>query len=367
MRGFASRLAAAMLVLAAVSLVPVHAREFRVADTQPADYPTVKALELMGRLIAERSGGRHSLRIFHSRQLGEEKETIEQTRIGAIDINRTNVAPLASFIPEANILALPSSSARWSISMPCWTAGRRRHPRELRALRPRRSRLLRFRRALHLQFRSPHPHRRGSEGPAHPRPAVRHDGGDDAGARRRACGAALWPGDGEPHHRPHPRRREQLAVLCDDRPFPRRPSHHPHRAHDEPEVLVVSKKAWEELAPDEQAIFRAAARESALAMRASGRSSRRPPAATPKRRESPSCRSPTARASRRRCVPSSSAMRANPPSRRWSSASARPADGRRRRDSAGKAGGRSISGRLDWASEQFRRIPCAGASPPSSS
>lgn len=96
----------AMLALAAF-MPGLAAREFRVADTQPADYPTVKALELMGRLIAERTGGRHRLRIFHSRQLGEEKETIEQTRIGAIDINRTNVAPLASFIPEANILALP--------------------------------------------------------------------------------------------------------------------------------------------------------------------------------------------------------------------------------------------------------------------
>lgn len=86
---------------------PVLAREFRVADTQAADYPTVQALERMGQLIRERTHGRHSLRIFHSRQLGEEKETIEQTRIGAIDINRTNVAPLASFIPEANVLALP--------------------------------------------------------------------------------------------------------------------------------------------------------------------------------------------------------------------------------------------------------------------
>jgi tripartite ATP-independent transporter DctP family solute receptor len=106
MERWLSRLAAAAM-LAVLAMAPVAAREFRVADTQPADYPTVKALELMGRLITERTSGRHTLRIFHSRQLGEEKETIEQTRIGAIDINRTNVAPLASFIPEANILALP--------------------------------------------------------------------------------------------------------------------------------------------------------------------------------------------------------------------------------------------------------------------
>ena len=83
------------------------AREFRAADTQSEDYPTVQALRFMGRLIAERSGGRHQIRVFHSRQLGEEKETIEQTRVGAIDLNRTNVAPLGAFVPAINVLAMP--------------------------------------------------------------------------------------------------------------------------------------------------------------------------------------------------------------------------------------------------------------------
>ncbi|MFZ1882772.1 MAG: TRAP transporter substrate-binding protein [Rhodoplanes sp.] len=83
------------------------AREFRVADTQSADYPTVEAVVFMGHLIEKRTNGRHSIRVFHSRQLGEEKETIEQTRVGAIDLNRTNIAPLGSFVPLANVLALP--------------------------------------------------------------------------------------------------------------------------------------------------------------------------------------------------------------------------------------------------------------------
>ena len=64
------------LFLTAVS-TGVSAREFRAADTQNEDYPTVQALRYMGRLIAERSDGRHQIRVFHSRQLGEEKETIE--------------------------------------------------------------------------------------------------------------------------------------------------------------------------------------------------------------------------------------------------------------------------------------------------
>jgi tripartite ATP-independent transporter DctP family solute receptor len=85
----------------------VTAREFRVADTQTADYPTVQALRFMAQIVEERSGGRHRLHVFHSRQLGEEKETIEQTRIGAIDLNRTNVAPLGSLVPVANVLSLP--------------------------------------------------------------------------------------------------------------------------------------------------------------------------------------------------------------------------------------------------------------------
>jgi tripartite ATP-independent transporter DctP family solute receptor len=84
-----------------------RAREFRAADTQSEDYPTVEALRYMGRLIADHSAGRHQIRVFHSRQLGEEKETIEQTRVGAIDLNRTNVALIGTFVPAMNVLAMP--------------------------------------------------------------------------------------------------------------------------------------------------------------------------------------------------------------------------------------------------------------------
>jgi tripartite ATP-independent transporter DctP family solute receptor len=97
-----------MMLAALVGFVsPASAREFRVSDTQAEDYPTVQALMFMARLIEQRTGGRHRMHIFHSRQLGEEKETIEQTRAGAIDLNRTNVAPIGAMIPAANVLALP--------------------------------------------------------------------------------------------------------------------------------------------------------------------------------------------------------------------------------------------------------------------
>jgi len=94
-------------LFATVAATSAFAREFRAADTQNADYPTVQALRYMGRLIEEKSGGRLQIRVFHSRQLGEEKETIEQTRVGAIDLNRTNVALIGSFVPAMNVLAMP--------------------------------------------------------------------------------------------------------------------------------------------------------------------------------------------------------------------------------------------------------------------
>jgi tripartite ATP-independent transporter DctP family solute receptor len=94
-------------LLMAVLTTNAVAREFRAADTQSEDYPTVQALRYMGRLIEEKSGGRLQIRVFHSRQLGEEKETIEQTRAGAIDLNRSNVALIGTFVPAMNVLAMP--------------------------------------------------------------------------------------------------------------------------------------------------------------------------------------------------------------------------------------------------------------------
>jgi tripartite ATP-independent transporter DctP family solute receptor len=102
-----SRIIMLVLALFLTASTSAFAREFRAADTQNESYPTVQALHYMGSLVAERTGGRHEIKVFHSRQLGEEKETLEQTRAGAIDINRTNVALIGSMVPAMNVLAMP--------------------------------------------------------------------------------------------------------------------------------------------------------------------------------------------------------------------------------------------------------------------
>ena len=94
-------------LLIAICATGAAAREFRAADTQTEDYPTVQALRYMGALIAERSGGRHEVKVFHSRQLGEEKDTLEQTRFGVIDFTRVNTAPLNNLVPATLVVGLP--------------------------------------------------------------------------------------------------------------------------------------------------------------------------------------------------------------------------------------------------------------------
>jgi tripartite ATP-independent transporter DctP family solute receptor len=85
----------------------VEAREFRAADIQEENYPTVQALRYMDQLVTERTAGRHRIRVFHSRQLGEESQTIEQTRVGAIDLDRINVGAIGDVAPLLNVLAAP--------------------------------------------------------------------------------------------------------------------------------------------------------------------------------------------------------------------------------------------------------------------
>ncbi len=100
-------LSALFVAVALIMAGEALARELRVADVHPPDYPTVQALTHMGRLIAERSQGRYTLKVFHSRQLGEESETIDQVRAGAIDMVRVNLTPLNALVPETTVMSLP--------------------------------------------------------------------------------------------------------------------------------------------------------------------------------------------------------------------------------------------------------------------
>ena len=100
---FRSLLLAACLAAA----LPAQARDFRSAEAHPADYPTTKAVEYMGQLLEERSGGKLGVKVFPNGALGSERDTIEQLKIGGLDMMRINVAPLNNIVPETIVPALP--------------------------------------------------------------------------------------------------------------------------------------------------------------------------------------------------------------------------------------------------------------------
>src|SRR6266498_231950 len=119
----------AILVIATLIVLAgtAGAREFRAADDQLEDYPTVQALQFMSRLIEERTGGRHRIRVFHSAQLGDESQTIEQTRLGAIETLRGG-SPRSTRLHFRSYSARPTTCTRHSIkgsvtkSWPAWSA-----------------------------------------------------------------------------------------------------------------------------------------------------------------------------------------------------------------------------------------------------
>jgi len=83
------------------------AREFRSADVHPPGYPTVEAVGHMGKLIGERTQGRYLIKVFGNSSLGSERDTMEQTKIGALDLVRVNISPFNNIAPETMVPALP--------------------------------------------------------------------------------------------------------------------------------------------------------------------------------------------------------------------------------------------------------------------
>lgn len=79
----------------------------RAAETQPDDYPTVQALKFMRNELAKLSNNKLNIKVYSGGQLGSEKDTLEITIFGGIDLNRINMAPLNSIVPETNVFGLP--------------------------------------------------------------------------------------------------------------------------------------------------------------------------------------------------------------------------------------------------------------------
>jgi len=105
------RLCAGVLALGAATLsVPAASQSkvvWKASDVHPLGYPTVEAIQRMGKKLETATSGRISIQMYPSMQLGGEKEMIEQAQVGALQIARISVGAMGPVVDDLNVFNLP--------------------------------------------------------------------------------------------------------------------------------------------------------------------------------------------------------------------------------------------------------------------
>jgi tripartite ATP-independent transporter DctP family solute receptor len=104
------KLAALALAIGVAHVLPAAAQSkvvLKATDVHPLGYPTVEAVVRMGKKLEAATGGRLSIQMYPSMQLGGEKEMIEQAQVGALQLARISVGPMGPIVPELNVFNLP--------------------------------------------------------------------------------------------------------------------------------------------------------------------------------------------------------------------------------------------------------------------
>ncbi len=91
----------------ALSACGARSRQLLSSDTHPEGYPTVEAVKEMGRHLEKATDGRLGIRVYAGGQLGAERDTLEITVFGGLDLSRVNLAPLSAIEPMTVIPSLP--------------------------------------------------------------------------------------------------------------------------------------------------------------------------------------------------------------------------------------------------------------------
>ncbi|MFC2948703.1 TRAP transporter substrate-binding protein [Virgibacillus sediminis] len=81
--------------------------ELKLAHNQSLDHPVHKSLAEFGRLVEEKSDGEISVNIYANGQLGSEREAIELTQTGAVDLAKVSASALESFESDYSIFSVP--------------------------------------------------------------------------------------------------------------------------------------------------------------------------------------------------------------------------------------------------------------------
>ncbi len=97
------------LLLAVFLLVvpAAQARDMRLGLLTPTGHIWTQAAELMAQDLAGQSEGRHSLRVYPARQLGDEAQMLQLMQTGALDMAIMTVAEISNRVPSMGAFYLP--------------------------------------------------------------------------------------------------------------------------------------------------------------------------------------------------------------------------------------------------------------------
>jgi tripartite ATP-independent transporter DctP family solute receptor len=82
-------------------------RVLKIAHTHDTTHPIHEALVYLGQQLAEKSGGRMSIKIFTSAQLGQEREAVELLQIGSLAMTKVSASALENFVPDFKAFSYP--------------------------------------------------------------------------------------------------------------------------------------------------------------------------------------------------------------------------------------------------------------------
>ncbi len=105
--GVASMAAGSLGALGSLPAMAQSKLVLKATDVHPLGYPTVEAVVRMGKKLEAATNGRISIQMYPSMQLGGEKEMIEQAQVGALQLARISVGPMGPLVPEMNVFNLP--------------------------------------------------------------------------------------------------------------------------------------------------------------------------------------------------------------------------------------------------------------------
>jgi len=97
----------ASVAISAAALSPALAKDFRLGLITPPPHIWTKAAAAFGEELKQESGGKHTVAVFPSRQLGNEAQMLQQLQTGGLDMAFLTIAEVSNRAPDFGAFYAP--------------------------------------------------------------------------------------------------------------------------------------------------------------------------------------------------------------------------------------------------------------------